>query len=111
MVLRVVIIFHGREKMIYKIILNLIISVTIFIYGLENHVLLNKISYPIVAILICISLSLYMLYIIKIKNENLLLINIIFMLIVTYFYNPCFMILAILSVEYILVKKYDVFYL
>lgn len=97
--------------MIYKIILNLIISVNIFIYGLENHVLLNKISYPIVAILICISLSLYMLYIIKIKNDNLLLINIIFMLIVTYFYNPCFMIWAILSVEYILVKKYDVFYL
>jgi len=103
--------FHRREKMIYKIMLNLIISVNIFIYGLENHELFNKISYPIVAILICISLSLYMLYIIKIKNDNLLLINIIFMLIATYFYNPCFMIWAILGVEYILVKKYDVIYL
>lgn len=97
--------------MIYKIILNIIISINIFIYGLENDVFFDKISYQIVAILICISLSLYMIYIIKVKNEKLLLLNIIFTLIVTYFYNPCLIILTILCVEYILVKKYDVIYL
>lgn len=97
--------------MMYKIILNLIISINTFIYGLDNELFFNKISYDTVAILICINLSLYMLYIIKIKNENILLLNTIFMLVVTYFYNPCVIIFTILSVEYILVKKYDRAYL
>lgn len=97
--------------MMYKIILNLIISINIFIYGLDNELFFNKISYEIVAVLICINLSLYMLYIIKIKNENILFLNIIFMLIVTYFYNPCIIIFTMLSVEYILAKKYNMIYI
>lgn len=97
--------------MIYKIILNLIVGINTFIYGLENRIFLEKITYPLVALLISISLSLYMLYLIKIKNENFLLLNIIFMIIVTYFYNPGIIILGILTVEYILLKKYELAYL
>ncbi|WP_195940071.1 sensor histidine kinase [Romboutsia sp. 1001713B170131_170501_G6] len=92
--------------MILRIIVNIILAVDIFLYGMENDIYFDKVSYPICIALISISLSVYMLYIIKFKNIKILLGNILYMIIVTYLYPPSLAILTYMITEYIQVKGY-----
>lgn len=92
--------------MILRIIVNIILAVDIFLYGMENDIYFDKVSYPICIALISISLSVYMLYIIKFKNSKILLGNILYMIIVTYLYPPSLVILTYMITEYIQVKGY-----
>lgn len=97
--------------MILRIIVNIILAVNIFLYGMENDIYFNKVSYPICIALISISLSVYMLYIIKLKNKKILLGNILYMIIVTYLYPPSLVILTYMITEYIQVKGYKCRYI
>ncbi|MEG0909707.1 MAG: histidine kinase, partial [Bacilli bacterium] len=75
--------------------------------GMETDIYFSKIRYPIIMVMICISLSLYMYYTIKKKDIKLLLINIIYMIGVTYVYPPSILILASMITEYVVIKKYN----
>ena len=44
--------------MIFKIIINIILAINVFLYGMDNQHYFNKVSYPIIITLISVSLSL-----------------------------------------------------
>lgn len=90
--------------MIYKIIINIILVLNIFIYKMDN-LDLYKISHEMLVILLCASLSFYMYYVLKIKDKKLLLVNIIYMMGVSYLYPPAIVIVGSMWIEYIVSNK------
>lgn len=97
--------------MIFKIIINIILSINIFLYGMENKYYFEKISHQVFIVFISISLLIYMIYIIKSKNKKILIINILYMTIITYIYPPSIVILIYLVSEYILQDNYNWIYI
>lgn len=97
--------------MIYKIVINLILFISIFIYGMENRFYFENIRYSLVIFFICIGLSLYIYYILRNENIRILILNIIYMMGVTYIYPPTILILGNMISEYILIGKYSKYYL
>lgn len=93
--------------MIFKIIINIILAINIFLYGMDNQHYFNKVIYPIIITLISVSLSLYILYSIKYKEEKILLLNIIYILLVSYIYPPSFILAIYMIIEYIEVRNYN----
>ena len=93
--------------MIFKIIINIILAINIFLYGMDNQHYFNKLIYPIIITLISVSLSLYILYSIKYKEEKILLLNIIYILLVSYIYPPSFILAIYMIIEYIEVRNYN----
>ncbi|MBC5995705.1 hypothetical protein EAI30_04650 [Romboutsia ilealis] len=93
--------------MIYKIAINIITAINVFLYGMDNQHYFNKVSYPIVITLICISLSLDILYNVKYKEEKILLLNILYILLVSYIYPPSFILAMYMIIEYIEVRNYN----
>lgn len=95
--------------MLFKIIVNIILTISIFIYGIENNIFLTNIKCSIIIALLCVGLSIYMLYEVKLKNEKTLLFNILYMSIVSYIYPPAIAMLFIMIIEYVQLKKYSQF--
>ena len=93
--------------MIFKIIINIILAINVFLYGMDNQHYFNKVSYPIIITLISVSLSLYIFYSIKYKEEKILLLNIIYILLVSYIYPPSFILAIYMIIEYIEVRNYN----
>ena len=93
--------------MIFKIIINIILAINIFLYGMDNQHYFNKVIYPIIITLISVSLSLYILYSIKYKEEKILLLNIIYILLVSYIYPPSCILAIYMIIEYIEVRNYN----
>lgn len=91
--------------MIYKLIINLMLLINIYIYGMFN-IDLFKVRHEIVIILLCISVSFYMYYLLKKKEEKLLLINIIYLIGVICIYPPTIVIVSSMITEYIVTNKY-----
>lgn len=96
--------------MIFRIFINIVLAINIFLYGMDNPIYFNKVAYQIVMLLICISLSVYMIYSIKLKEEKILFGNILYLLVVSYIYPPTIMLLFSMIIEYIQVKEYSLFY-
>lgn len=97
--------------MIFKIIINIILSIDIFLYGMENKYYFERISHQVFIVFISISLLIYMIYIIKSKNKKILIINILYMTIITYIYPPSIVILIYLVSEYISQENYSWIYI
>lgn len=93
--------------MIFKIIINIILAINIFLYGMDNQHYFNKVSHPIIITLISVSLSFYILYSIKYKEEKILLLNITYILLVSYIYPPSFILAIYMIIEYIEVRNYN----
>lgn len=74
---------------------------------MENKYYFEKISHQVFIVFISISLLTYMIYIIKSKNKKILILNILYMSIITYIYPPSIVILIYLVSEYISQDNYN----
>ncbi|MGL6107831.1 sensor histidine kinase [Romboutsia sp.] len=92
--------------MLYRITAYIMLSINMILYCTESNLYLDKLSKPISIVVLSISISMYMLYTIKLKNTKLLLANILYTTVVTYIYPPLLPNLIFLITEYLKVKNY-----
>uniref|UniRef100_UPI0005A9687D hypothetical protein n=1 Tax=Faecalimicrobium dakarense TaxID=1301100 RepID=UPI0005A9687D len=96
--------------MILKIIINLVLGLNVFFYAIEDKKYLDKLSAPIILIIICISLALYILSNLNFMRKNklkILLFNLLYISIVSYIFSPLLVLAGPMAVEFIETKEYD----
>lgn len=100
--------------MILKIIINLILGLNVFFYAIEEKRYIDKLNAPIILTIICISLALYILSnlnFMKVNKLKILLLNLLYISIVSYIFSPLLVLIGPIVVEFIKTKEYDDFYI
>lgn len=93
--------------MLYRIITYIALSINMILYYTESNLYIENLSEPIGIVIISISISMYMLYILKLKNTKLLQANILYTAVVTCIYPPLLSNLVFLITEYLQEKNYS----